>query len=363
MPVYAKGKGRWLVVIYTRGVRQDRIVRGSKKDAEDYEAHERIKLEIHGKVERRAVPSFSAFCLAEYARHAKLHLSPRTWGVRRHQLVTLMQFFGDAPLTDVPAKVDAFKAWRTGANVKPISINNELAVLSTVLAFAREKNLPVRPAKLRKLPVPQKNRTTVWSESQVGNLFRALHEMAPSIVPLVAFIANTGCREGEALIVPKAAVDLDRRIVRIWTLDDTHAGEVGTWSPKWGREREVPVNDALLPVIVEQLQTSGRWLFPCKKGTPYKRWPHDLFNPARKAAGLTGGPHTLRHTYASHFLKNQPDLYLLAQVMGHSHSRVTELYAHVLPGHLAKARNVVAFDPTKVPTEDTGEKPCPPPCP
>jgi hypothetical protein len=35
------------------------------------------------------------------------------------------------------------------------------------------------------------------------------------------------------------------------------------------------------------------------------------------------------------------------RVLGHSHSRVTELYSHLLPDHLAATRNVVTFDAAK----------------
>jgi len=36
-------------------------------------------------------------------------------------------------------------------------------------------------------------------------------------------------------------------------------------------------------------------------------------------------------------------------VLGQSHSRVTELYGHLLPDHLAEARNVVQFAAVSVP--------------
>ena len=36
-------------------------------------------------------------------------------------------------------------------------------------------------------------------------------------------------------------------------------------------------------------------------------------------------------------------MFLLAQLMGHSHTRVTKLYAHLLPDHLEAARDVVSF--------------------
>ena len=58
MPVYSKGRGRWLVVIYNRGVRQDRIIRGTKAEAEAFEAHERVR--VHGRaVGMRGVASCS----------------------------------------------------------------------------------------------------------------------------------------------------------------------------------------------------------------------------------------------------------------------------------------------------------------
>ena len=63
------------------------------------------------------------------------------------------------------------------------------------------------------------------------------------------------------------------------------------------------------------------------------------------AKGLRGGPYTTRHTFASHFLKAQPDLFLLAKVMGHDEVKVTKLYAHLLPEHLAAARNAVNIAP------------------
>lgn len=53
----------------------------------------------------------------------------------------------------------------------------------------------------------------------------------------------------------------------------------------------------------------------------------------------------LRHTYASLFLQRVPDLFLLAEVLGHSSTRTTKIYAHLMPDHLARARGAVAVRP------------------
>jgi len=46
-------------------------------------------------------------------------------------------------------------------------------------------------------------------------------------------------------------------------------------------------------------------------------------------------------------------LFLLAHVLGHSHQRVTELYAHLLPDHLARARNAVNLGPAATVAAET----------
>jgi integrase len=75
--------------------------------------------------------------------------------------------------------------------------------------------------------------------------------------------------------------------------------------------------------------------------------------PSRRDAKLRGGPHTSRRTFASHFLMRVPDPHQLAGILGHSQTRVTELYTHLLPGHLDRARNAVNLSATPKIVADT----------
>jgi integrase len=96
----------------------------------------------------------------------------------------------------------------------------------------------------------------------------------------------------------------------------------------------------------------ARWVFPNAWGRRFKDFPHAQYWLARDKAGLRGGPHTTRHTYASHFLANftGPNaLQVLADILGHSATKVTEIYAHLLPGHLDAARNAVNLSPALAP--------------
>jgi Phage integrase family len=113
--------------------------------------------------------------------------------------------------------------------------------------------------------------------------------------------------------------------------------------PKSGRAREIPISDALLPWL--HLRRRSAYVVPDLprkgKGGRYASWPSLAFDRAVEGAKLDGTPHTLRHTFAAHFLASVPDLTLLAEILGHSDTAVTKLYKHLLPDHLARARNAV----------------------
>lgn len=342
MPVYAKkARGRsqdgrcWTVVIHFHGQRKDFTCWGTKAEAEAFEARERVKLEVTPATSLRVVPKLAAFCADQYRPHAELHLGEDTWEKRRSLLVELVTRLGHLKLNDIQGpEVDRYAKARLGDGLKPVSVNNELRVLRRVLNFARELGVPLPPPRFALLKDPGAGRVKVWNDEQVTQLLASCGSVSASILPLVLFLLNTGCRKGEALALSWDHVDLDRKLFLIWPGNG--------WSPKNGKPREVPIADVLLPFLKGK-RASEQWVFPSANGDRFACWPKRQFDRARKAAGLQGGPHTCRHTFASHFLKNQPDLFLLAQVMGHSDIAVTKLYSHLLPEHLERARNVVSF--------------------
>ena len=51
----------------------------------------------------------------------------------------------------------------------------------------------------------------------------------------------------------------------------------------------------------------------------------------------------LRHSYASQLVLATRDLFLVSKLLGHTHSRVTEVYAHLMTDHLDRARDAVRY--------------------
>lgn len=338
MPNY-KGKrpGTRRIVIWTKGRSQEWIVRGSKADGDAFEAKKRVELRSQaGASERRVAVSFFELC-AEYAVHAEQHLKASTWKVRVFQIDALTTLLGSVRLPELnPGKIDAYKRARLEDKLLASSVNNELRVLRTVLRWGREMGHEVPDLRWKRLPERGTPRARAFNRDELSRIFDSCRRVAPTLMPMLVFLVNTGCRQGEAVAAEWDWVDLGEAMLRIPSNEH--------WQPKNGKPREVPVSDALRAVLVGPRRHS-RWVFPTVYKKQFRSFPKELWERVVKDAGLSGGAHQLRHTFASHFLSATRDLFLLAQVLGHSHHRVTELYAHLLPGHLDRARNAVNLSP------------------
>lgn len=338
MPVYEKGRrsGRWLVVVKHKGKRKDWVVRGSKQEAEEFEAVKRLEMAAADPDEdRRIVPDFALFCATEYRPHAELKLRATTWYKRQSILAFLMEFFGSTKLTRITSKaIEKYARKRQADGLRNVSINNELRVLRRVLRFARINRKIRVPDVTIEFLAEEKRRVRTWTLEEIERFLRALAEEAPQLIPIIICLLNTGMRKGEALALTWEQIDFLRMEIRIWPSDE--------WRPKNGQAREVPIAKALLPYFQGPRQDE-KWVFPCRTGGRWKGWPKNTFDRVRKKAGLKGGPHTLRHTFASHFLAKNPDLGLLAEILGHTETSVTRLYAHMLTERLARARDVVSI--------------------
>lgn len=364
MPMKEERPGVWRGDLWHQGRRVKLTFHGSAKEAKAYEAKKRLEAEQSGIVNARDVMLFKDFVENKYKPNAELELRDSTYKIRKYQLNTLVDFFGPLRLTKIDEQqIEAFKKKRSGAAAN--TINTELNVLSAVLAYATYLKLPCSHPKMRRLSVrKKKGNVKFYTREEVGFILTACAAIAAEFLPLVTFLFETGARKSEALNLGWPNVLFDQRVVRIWSeVDDDDDRDAEEYLVK-SREREVPLSDNLVTILKAQKLRgfSREWVFPVRqnntgntKGERYAHFPKHTWNRvllratelAReknpKAREIKGGPHRARHTYASHFLERRPDLFLLGKVLGHSHSAVTELYGHLLPEHMAEARNVVTF--------------------
>ena len=98
--------------------------------------------------------------------------------------------------------------------------------------------------------------------------------------------------------------------------------------------RTVPMPPGLV-VILSTLERQGNWVFVSSKGA--RRSADQLsrrLKPIFRKAGIEGGLHRLRHTYASHLVMAGVDLVSVQKLLGHSNITTTMIYAHVAQDHL-----------------------------
>ena len=84
--------------------------------------------------------------------------------------------------------------------------------------------------------------------------------------------------------------------------------------------------------IKEKNMTPGIFIFSKTDGRPMTR--EALWKIVKKSSRIAGiekdiGPHTLRHTFATHMLENGSDLRVIQELLGHANIDTTQIYTHI----------------------------------
>ncbi len=185
----------------------------------------------------------------------------------------------------------------------------------------------VYPKKPKKLPV-------VLSPEEVTRLIEATTN--PMHRTMLMVLYGTGIRRTEASLLKVSDIDSQRMVLHIR-------------QGKGARDRDVPLRDTLL----QALRAYWRWrkpknfLFPSSAGHHGQEQPISdktvwhICKGAAKRAGLQKkiGPHTLRHSFATHHMEAGTDLRTIQLLLGHADLEHTTVYLHLSRRHLHAATN------------------------
>ena len=182
--------------------------------------------------------------------------------------------------------------------------------------YGQEHRLGILPSlkQSSKLPI-------VLNRLEVLRLLKTPKKLKGRI--LLGLTYDSGMRLFEVRLVRISDIDSSRKVVHVR-------------SGKYGRGRYIPISDDILRGIDRYVKTEGpvEYLFNGQgKGQPMStKTIQRLMKAAVKVAGIIKPVtfHSLRHTYATHYLEDTGDLFSLKRNMGHSQLKSTLLYVHVV---------------------------------
>lgn len=180
---------------------------------------------------------------------------------------------------------------------------------------------------------PEVKVANVLGISEVETLIKKAYNL--KVQTMIMLFYGTGIRRAELLSIKLSDIDSSRMVIKI----------LG----KGNKERIVPINEILL----NQLRAYWKkyqpkeYLFETNdRKKPYSgRSIQHMFNLAKKRAGITkeGGPHMLRHTYATHLVEAGVPLVMVQRLMGHSSIRTTAGYLWIANTILSDIKSPLEF--------------------
>ena len=177
-----------------------------------------------------------------------------------------------------------------------------------------------------KRPKREKTLPQILSEEEVTKILLALKNLKHRTILTVVYSA--GLRLSEVINLKIIDIDFDRRLIRV---------KMG----KGRKDRYTTLSPGLEVLIEEYIKfyLPDNYIFEGQKGGKYSsKSVQNIMQNASKIAGINkhATVHTLRHSFATHLLKNGTDLRYIQELPGHSSSKTTEIYTHVSKKSIGK---------------------------
>jgi site-specific recombinase XerD len=232
-------------------------------------------------------------------------------------------FLGRSPDTATAEDVRRFQIEQRDQGVPTPTMNSIVSALRFFFTVTIDRpdlsRKLIRTAHPRNLPV-------VLSRDEVARLLNATTCLKHQAALSVAY--GSGLRVAEVAALKVSNIDSERMLLRV---------ERG----KGGRYRNAMLPADLLTLLREWWKVGRQqgvmhaqgWLFPGQD--PMKpistRHLHRVVVEAAQAAQITKrvGPHTLRHSFATHLLEDGVDIRVIQVLLGHSKLETTSLYTKV----------------------------------
>lgn len=238
----------------------------------------------------------------------------------------LQTFFKEQRASFSSLTSDEIQEWliQHHKGMKENTIKFHISALSTFYAFCVEEDyLDRSPVKLRWFPRCPKPIPKYLGKEEIAKICWKSEKGLLRDRAMLEFFLSSGCRVGEVHLLDRADVDLENRTARV----------VG----KGRKIRQVHFSEKcalLLERYLESRKDNNPALFVASGIISSRisiRWIEKILNRVGEEAGVTGSlhPHRLRHTFATELLAKGADLLFIADELGHSDLKTTQVYANL----------------------------------
>ncbi len=261
-------------------------------------------------------------------------MSDNTIKAYRSDLSDLLEFLSD---TKQELTLDALRDWmwrqsEAGATKSTLARKTSSAKAFTEFLFERG-NLASDPGLRLRAPKLERTLPKVASEKSLAEVFSKLGELAQdqnpsSLRDLCAFelLYATGMRVSELAGLNLSDIDFSRKLLKV--------------TGKGNKQRMLPYGDAAAKALNEYIRagrpklvndTSPEALLLTSRGkrVGVRQLYSLVANLLAQTATGPAGPHTLRHSAATHLLDHGADLRAVQEILGHSSLATTQIYTHV----------------------------------
>jgi integrase len=283
-----------------------------------------------------------------YANLSRKHLEPEPFGANR--LDRLRPSHIEGLILTMRTKTKPGKRTDEKTVPEPVralsdsTIRQAYTILRAGLDGAVRDGLLARnPAAAVRRPGIEQGEAKYLPSNDVSKLLHAAE--ASRYYPVLALIASTGLRRGEALGLSWDKLDLEAGLLRVAATLNRVGGALVCSEPKTARAwRTVPLTPGVVTLLrkhkaaqaAERLRAANQWensglVFTTELGTPVD--PRNILRTvevaARKAGVADIGVHTLRHSAAVAWLESGTHIKAVADLLGHSSIAITgDTYGH-----------------------------------
>jgi len=261
-------------------------------------------------------------------------LSPTTLGSYQQDLELFEAYLAKRGVRSAarvrPVHIQEFLQWLRGRRA-PATVARKLAAVKGFFKFLEGQQFVTRnPTSFIQSPRLWQRLPQTLSSEEVTRLLDSVtpEGLGPRDLAILELLYGTGLRVSELVSLDLGHLNLDASFLRC----------LG----KGGRERVVPLGrkahaavsrylKTLRPALVKRRNEAAA-VFVNRSGTRLTR--QRVWQIMRRYAKISRikkiiGPHTLRHSFATHLLERGADLRTVQELLGHANIATTQRYTHL----------------------------------